>query len=98
MLCNKYSEISRSVENSYPHIKDFYFAVINELMLKKNSAQAVEKLLKTLKYKYLSLQSEVDEVTSDEFTRERKSAVYIYDALSSTGKCKICNGYIHITQ
>ena len=86
----------RSVENSYPHIKDFYFAVINELKLKKNSAQAVEKLLKTLKYKYLSLQSEVDEVTSDEFTRERKSAVYIKDALSSAGKCKICNGYIHI--
>ena len=38
----------------------------------------------------------MDEVTSDEFTRERKSAVYIKDALSSAGKCKICNGYIHI--
>jgi len=85
----------RKVSESYEHIKDFYFAVMEELKHGKTPAVAVETLIKTPKYKYLSLQSNGDEVTSEEFTRERKSAVYIKEALSSAPKCNICGGYIH---
>ena len=85
----------RSATNSYPHIKDFYFAVIDGLKKSESSEKVVESLLNKDKYKYLSLLSGQTEVTSDEFTVDRKSAVYIKDAISSAPKCKICNGYIH---
>ena len=86
----------RKVSESYEHIKDFYFAVMEELNNGKTPPEAVESLVKTPKYKYLSLQSNEEEVTSEEFTKERKSAVYIKEALLSAPKCKICGGYIHV--
>lgn len=86
----------RSAVGSYPYIKDFYFAVISELRKGKTPEECVEALLQTEKYKYLSLQSDNLEITSEEFSDDRKSAVYIKEAISSAPKCKICGGYIHI--
>jgi hypothetical protein len=85
----------RSAIASYIHIKDFFFAIIKELNSGKTAEQAIELLLKTEKYNYLSLLAENEVITSDEFTSERKSAVYIKEALSSAPKCKICGGFIH---
>lgn len=86
----------RSAIKSYSHIKDFYFGVIKELKKNKSLEQIAESLLKTDKYKYLSLLTEPTEVTSDKFTIDRKSAVFIKDAILSAPKCKICHGYIHL--
>lgn len=86
----------RSAFDSYPHIMDFYFAVIKELKKEDITiAKAIEELSKTDKYNYLSLLPEKDIITSNEFTSERKSAVYIKEAVNTAPKCKICNGYIH---
>lgn len=86
----------RSAINSFIHIKDFYFVVINELKQNKTPEQAIAALLKTEKYNYLSLQTGNIDITSDEFSVDRKSAVFIKEAIASAPKCKICNGYIHI--
>jgi len=86
----------RGAITSYLHIKDFYFAVIKEL--KKTDAtigQAIDSLLKTERYNYLSTLTENELITSNEFSSERKSAVYIKEAIAFAPKCKICNGYIH---
>ena len=47
------------------------------------------------KYRYLSIQTGGVEVSSENFTVDRKSAVYIKEAIASAPKCKICSGYIH---
>lgn len=57
--------------------------------------QIAEILLKTDKFNYLTLLSENEQITSKDFSSERKSAVYIKDAIKSAPKCKICSGYIH---
>lgn len=86
----------RSALNAYLHIKDFYFAIINELIAGKSPEQAIDSLLKTDKYKYLSLQTTYPETASDDFDSERKSAVYIREALQAATKCQICKGFIHM--
>lgn len=86
----------RSVLKSYPHIKDFYSAVNNQLAKGSNIDETVEVLLKTYAYNYLTLPANATEVTSGDFTRERKSAVYIKEALQSAARCSICKGYIHV--
>lgn len=86
----------RSAIASYLHIRDFYFAVIKELKRENRTIeQTVEVLSKTEKYNYLTLLAESEIITSSDFSSDRKSAVYIKDALSTAPKCKICNGYIH---
>lgn len=86
----------RSAIASYPYIMEFYFAVIKELKKEDSTIeQAIEELIKMDKYRYLSLLSEKEIITSNEFTSERKSAVYIKETINSAPKCKICNGYIH---
>jgi hypothetical protein len=86
----------RSAISGYLHIKDFYFAVIRELKKENQTIEkVVEVLSKTEKYNYLTLLPENEIVTSSEFSSERKSAIYIKDAIHYAIKCKICNGYIH---
>lgn len=81
---------------SYPFITEFYFAIINELsILNTNIDIVAADLVKTDKYNYLSLMTEKELVISSEFSSERKSAVYINQALDAAPKCKICNGFIH---
>lgn len=87
----------RSAYKATPHIRDFYLAMIGELKNGNDSDTAVEKLLKTPKYnKVLTLQTDVTQTTSPEFNSERKSAVFIKDAIDSAVKCKICGGNLHI--
>jgi hypothetical protein len=81
---------------SYPFITEFYFAIINELNKSNTTLDIIAAdLVKTDKYKYLSLMAEKEVVTSSEFSSERKSAVYINEAFNAAPKCKICNGFIH---
>ncbi|MEZ6209425.1 MAG: HNH endonuclease signature motif containing protein [Candidatus Paceibacterota bacterium] len=85
----------RSASASFLFIKDFYFEIIEELKANKNPSDAVDSVLKTKKYSYLTLLPESNIITSSEFSKDRKSAVYIKDTFSNIPKCKICNGYIH---
>ncbi|MEW6360608.1 MAG: DUF262 domain-containing protein [Acidobacteriota bacterium] len=85
----------RSAIASYSQIKDFYFAVIELLQNGVNESEVITQLIKTSKFNYLTLTVEQNEITSNKFSTERKSAVYIKEALSNAPKCKICGGYIH---
>ncbi len=96
-LTQQLTRAYRSATKANPYIKDFYLDVIAELQNQKNVDIAIQSLLKTAKYnKLLTLQTDTIDITSADFTDERKSAVYISDAISSAVKCKICGGYIHI--
>ncbi len=81
---------------SYPFITEFYFIVIKELNKSGSTIDiVVSDLIKTEKYNYLSLTIEKELITISEFNSERKSAIYISEALNTAPKCKICNGLIH---
>lgn len=84
----------RSAQASYPYIKEFYFDLLEKLET-LSVVDTVNALIKSDKYNYLTLQIEKEEVTSTEFSKERKSAIYIKEAISSAPKCNICGGLIH---
>ncbi|MCU0440845.1 MAG: HNH endonuclease [Bacteroidia bacterium] len=85
----------RSAIASYSQIKDFYFAIIELLQKGVNENEVITQLIKTSKFNYLTLTVEQNEITTNKFSTERKSAVYIKEALANAPKCKICGGYIH---
>jgi hypothetical protein len=79
--------------NSYIHIKDF----INECIinLKNNSIDhTIKSVISNKEFNYLKLVTPSNNITSKDFTDERKSAVYIKEAIQNGIKCAICNGYI----
>jgi hypothetical protein len=60
----------------------------------KNVDSTIHDLIKSKKFSYLKIDNTKDIVTKADFTSERKSAVYIREALSSPVRCKICNGML----
>ena len=70
-------------------------AIIEQL--KKGTANdlVINEIMKQSKFNYLTSNIEQNEITSSKFSSERKSAVYIKEALLNAPKCKICGGYIH---
>lgn len=96
-LIQQLFRVHRSATKATPHIKDFYLSVIGELMKGVEVDRAIENLLKTAKYnKILTLQTETSDISSSNFSTERKSAIFIRDAIESAIKCKICGGYLHL--
>ena len=85
----------RSAGNSYSHIKDYYFKIIEMLNNGITKDKAINEIISTKDFVYLTLLKSKDEITSNEFSSGRKSAVFIKDAIKHANKCKICNGYIH---
>lgn len=86
----------RSAQASYPYINSFYFDILGKINTTDSSEKVIQNLLKLETYSYLTLlQHEIMEVTSKEFSTERKSAVYIKQAIQNAPKCQICQGYIH---
>lgn len=85
----------RSAISSYIHIKDFYFAIIDQLKRGVSENLVITELIKTSKFNYLTMTIESNEIMTSKFSTERKSAVFIKEALNSTPRCKICGGYIH---
>ena len=86
----------RQVIKSYGHIKDFYVECINNLIAGKNIDETVMEVIKIKKFDYLKVDTTKKDITSPEFTSDRKSAVFIREALNSAVKCNVCNGLIHL--
>lgn len=85
----------RTSTASYPYIKNYFFKIIELLNNGIQKDNVISNILDDPDFKYLTSYSNAENVTSTEFSRERKSAVYIKDAIKNTVRCKICSGYIH---
>jgi 5-methylcytosine-specific restriction endonuclease McrA len=59
--------------------------------------ETMKKISKTKEFSFLKIDEGLDndEVTSNTFSREAKSAVYIVEALRNSIKCEICGSRIH---
>lgn len=85
----------RSALASYSHISKFLLESVNLLKTDLNELQVIEKLIKN-DFNYLTIEkTELEETSSKDFNTNRKSAVYIKDAIESAPRCNICNGLIH---
>ena len=51
--------------------------------------------MKNKKFNYLKVDKTKADITSADFTTERKSAIFIKEALESAVRCNICKGLIH---
>lgn len=86
----------RSASKAYPYVKDLYILVIDLL----HSGCEYENLLKEIKknnsFSYITLNEEVEEgLVGTDFSRNKKSEVFIQEALQNAVKCAICGGLLH---
>ena len=86
----------RQAISSYIFVKDFYVECIKILGNGKTVDETIAEIVKTKKFNYLKIDATKADITSAEFTTERKSAVFIKEALATGLRCSICNGLIHL--
>ncbi len=86
----------RSATSAYPYIKNLYMSV-GEMLHDGDKLEDVPRKLKGMSdYAYITLSDDGgEEVISPDFSRERKSEVFIREAVGSTVKCAICKGLLH---
>jgi len=86
----------RSAAAAYPQITELYFLVA-ELIREGCSLDELPKLIKSNgNFTYTTLSNESgEEIISKDFSREKKSEVYIREAVESAIKCSICRGLLH---
>jgi len=88
----------RSGSASIKYVRAFYMEIIEQLNNKKPAKGVLETILLDERFKYLSIRdTNINEITNSDFSSDRKSEVFIAEALGSALKCKICGGYIHRT-
>ena len=86
----------RSGLNSVNHVRDFYMEIIEQLTKGNTLKQSIENILLDEKFKYLSIRNtNINEITNTSFSSDRKSEIFIKEALEGALKCNICSGYIH---
>lgn len=85
----------RQANKSYIHIKDFFIECIKILSEGKGIDETIAEIIKSKEFGYLKVDTTKEDITNSEFSTERKSAIFIKDALTSALRCKLCNGLIH---
>lgn len=89
-LVSQITRKKRSGTDAYSDVKDFFLKVIELLNNKQNDI--LGEILKIKKFNYLKVNDQEKELSTN---TERKSSVFLKEALSGCPKCKICNGYLH---
>lgn len=86
----------RSVQASYKHISLFFKKIIESINSGNSIDSSINDLIKGEEYSYLTLMTDKEiNTTQRDFSTNKKSAVFIQEAIQSAQKCKICNGLIH---
>lgn len=86
----------RSAQGSYKHISKFLIICIMLLNEGKTIENVIEEISRLEEYNYFTLTMEASQPSvAKEFSTEKKSAVYIKEALGKAPRCRICNGLIH---
>lgn len=85
----------RTAQSSFPHIRDFFFALIDLLNKSTKIEDLIAQVIQNPKFEYLTLQQDSSEVTSSNFSSKRKSAAFIRDAINRAPRCQICGGHMH---
>ena len=80
---------------AYPYIQEFYMSCMELLLLGKSIEDTVTSITSNPKFNFLKVNIDRPSYHTSEFTSEKKSAIYIKEALNNPIRCKICNSLIH---
>lgn len=97
-LIKQIYEKHRDVQKSYKHISNFFDQVVIHLKAGKTLDDTINEIIYSSDdFKYLNIRNQEKSITSStkEFNTNKKSEIYIKEALLSVPRCKICNGLIH---
>ncbi len=85
----------RSSLKSYPFIADFLQKCVEKINIGKSEKETISALINS-DFDYLTIEKKEHlETSAKDFNTNKKSAVYIRDAIEAAPKCKICGGLIH---
>lgn len=86
----------RSATRSIVHVNELFTRLIAELNAGTSLKDAIQKIIKLDKFKFLKMEDIDDENNIfRDFTTDTKSEVFLRQAIKNGLRCKICNGYLH---
>lgn len=95
----------RSADRAFSLIKDFFNFLVEHFQTVNDAELVKENLLKSTEFNYLvNMQDQYlatspyyanEKVSAATFSKERKSAVFIKEAIKGAPRCSICQSYIH---
>ncbi|MCT7996773.1 HNH endonuclease [Laspinema sp. C5] len=89
----------KNSQTGYKYLSKFYWQLAICLKSGNTEEEAIDKIQSTGDFKYLNFDrlssNQQVETSGQKFTANKKSEIYIRDALISVLRCKICNGLIH---
>lgn len=96
-LIKQIYEKHRDVHKSYKYISVFFEQFVIHLKAGKTIDDTINEIISSDDFKYLAVRNQTQSTTSStkEFNTNKKSGIYIKEALMSVPRCKICNGLIH---
>jgi hypothetical protein len=86
----------RSASNGYLKIRDFYQVAINLIQQGEKDNVLINKILKTPELQFIQSSKSFKGFEKNTFTKEKKSEIFIREALKNALTCNICGGYIHL--
>jgi hypothetical protein len=87
----------KDARKSYRHTSKFFQEVITRLKSEETIDGILSEILSMEDFKYLSIRKIFSAANSSgkDFNTNKKSRIYIREALQNAPRCKICNGLIH---
>jgi len=87
----------RSVQKSYKHLSNLFQEIVISLNRGETICNSINKIISTSEFNYLNLRNitQHDNAYAKDFNTNKKSEIYISEALKNANRCKICNGFIH---
>ena len=87
----------RSAQKSYGYISNFFQKIVSAFKADKSVDEAINEVIASSDFNYLTFQKMPQqlEFSARDFNTNKKSAVYIREALQNAPKCNICGGFIH---
>jgi hypothetical protein len=96
-LIKQIYEKHRDVQKSYKEISKFFEQLVIHLKGGLTLDDTLKQIISSPEFKYLTARDKEQLITSStkEFNTNKKSEIFIKDALLSVPRCKICKGLIH---
>ena len=85
----------RQAGGGYEYVTKFYQVIFDQLTNGKLPDDVIDNILASKDFEYLNTLQDASLVTSPFFTPNRKSAVFLKEAIKSVPRCQICHGFIH---
>ncbi|TCO79097.1 HNH endonuclease family protein [Marinisporobacter balticus] len=86
----------RQSKNGYLHIRDYYIAIMENLLNKNDVEQTIDKIIQSKEFAYLKKAvKDEEEIKAKKFSKERKSLAFIVESVKTANRCAICNSLLH---